>query len=146
MINIMTTIRHILRDDYSNGHLELYKQLTFMNPENISKNSYNEFVNKLNENHMIYVLLHEGRIVGTATIFIEEKLIRDISRVAHIEDVVIDKNCRGLGFGKLIIDHLIGIAKKRDCYKVILDCAKENQIFYEKCGLIANGYQMCKYF
>ena len=142
----MATIRHITKDDYSMGHLELYKQLTYINPEKIDQYTYEQFIDKLNDRHMIFVLIDQGKIVGSATIFIEEKLIRDISKVAHIEDVVIDKNCRGMGYGKMIIDYLVNIAKNNNCYKVILDCDINNQIFYEKCGLLLKGCQMCKYF
>lgn len=142
----MASIRHITKDDYKMGHLELYKQLTSINPENISQTAYEQFVDELNENHMVYVLIHNKKIVGSGTILIERKLIRDMSKVAHIEDIVIDESCRGMGFGKLVIDHLIDVAKNKKCYKVILDCAANNQIFYEKCGLVLKGCQMCKYF
>ena len=141
-----TNIREIEKGDYDKGHLELYKQLTHINPENISRSMYNNFVEKLNESHMIFVLVHNDSIVGSGTIIIEDKLIRDISRVGHIEDIVVDGNCRGSGYGKKIIEYLIEYSKKMGCYKVILDCSNSNQEFYEKCGLTLNGCQMCKYF
>ena len=53
---------------------------------------------------------------------------------AHIEDVVVDNMYRGNRTGKLLIEELIKIAKHYKCYKVILDCSKENVPFYEKCG------------
>ena len=37
-------------------------------------------------------------------------------------------------------------ADRKDCYKVILDCSEENQVFYEKNDFIYKGIQMAKYF
>lgn len=142
----MATIRQVEKEDYNRGHLELYKQLTQINPENINKSMYENFVSKLRDNHMIFVLIQNNIVVGSGTVIIEDKLIRNISKVAHIEDIVIDNSYRGSGHGKRIIEHLIDYSKKMGCYKVTLDCNIKNQEFYEKCGMLLNGCQMCKYF
>ena len=68
-----------------------------------------------------------------------------MSKVCHIEDIVICNTNRGMGIGKGLISFLINIANDEDCYKVILNCKKEYVGFYEKCGLVNHDIEMVKY-
>ena len=45
-----------------------------------------------------------------------------------------------------IIEQLKYISVKKNCYKVILDCAEHNIAFYEKCDFKRKEVQMVKYF
>ena len=87
-----------------------------------------------NEYHQTFVYEDEGRVVGTATVLIEHKLLHYGSRVGHIEDVVVDRNTRKSGIGKELIKACVDFCRYNKCYKAILDCSKENIPFYEKCG------------
>lgn len=87
-----------------------------------------------------------GRVVAAGTLLVERKFIRGCGSVGHIEDIVVDKSQRGKSLGKAIVVHLAGIAQDLRCYKVILDCDKENVVFYEKCGFKDKGSFMAKYF
>ena len=69
----------------------------------------------------------------------------DRSFRATLWDVVVDKNIRGYGLGKKIIDKAIQYAKNQGCYKIILDCNKDNIKFYEKCGFTHKEYEMVIY-
>src|SRR3990167_7311494 len=69
-------------------------------------------------------------VVGIASIIIEPKYYHNFRPLAHIEDVVIKKEYRGCGFGKLLIKHCIEYAKKHNCYRAILYCTNENVEFY----------------
>jgi len=91
-----------------------------------------------------YVVVIDGFIVGTATLYILEKLIHTGGKVGIIEDVAMHERSRGLGVGKKIIDHLIEHAKLNNCYKVILSCNKNNIGFYEKCGFYKHEITMRK--
>ena len=119
--------------------LELLKQLTvvgdfdYMIPYNIISE---------NPDYYIYVAQIENKIVGMATIFIEQKFIHSGSRVGHIEDVVVDSKSRKMNIGKLLIEKCVETAKLRDCYKVILDCDEKNIPFYSKCGFQKFGIAM----
>jgi glucosamine-phosphate N-acetyltransferase len=46
-------------------------------------------------------------VVGAASLVVEQKFIRDASLCGHIEDVVTDKQLRGKGMGKMLIDTLV---------------------------------------
>lgn len=82
----------------------------------------------------ILVVKFENVIIGTGSVLIEEKLIHNMGRVSHIEDIVIDIEYRGLGLAKLLMIQLIKFSKKQDCYKIILDASDNIKGFYEKLG------------
>ena len=89
---------------------------------------------KSNADRKTLVYEDDGKIIGTATAFIEHKFLHCGSRVGHIEDVVVDKNIRKSGIGKALIKECIEFCRYRMCYKAILDCSRENIPFYECCG------------
>lgn len=92
------------------------------------------------ENHFIFVLEKEGRLLGTATLLLQMNLSHAGRPYAHIENVVIDEKHRGKGIGKKILGHLVEKAKERNCYKIILHCKKDSILpFYKKCGLRETG-------
>lgn len=143
----MHTLREAKPDDYY-AHVQLYQQLSTLDPDAITQEIYNDFLNSLNENHKIFVIYdaEANQVIGTATLLIERKIIHNMNRVGHIEDVVIDSRYRGQGLGKLIVQFITRFAKARGCYKVILNCIDANINFYEKNGFIKKGNEMANYF
>ena len=138
-------IDHLSKDDYSIEYFKLLGQLSSIQPKNISREDFNRFIERLNERHMIKVIRNRESktIVGSITIFIEEKLIHNFGKVGHIEDVIVDKSARGYGLGKRLLE----TAKLEcgGCYKIILDCYSENIEFYRKCGYEWKGNEMALY-
>ena len=110
--------------------------------------SYNNIINNLDDNHNIFVYVLDNKIVGMITLLHEQKLIHNMGRVGHIEDVVVSSSCRGHGLGKMLVNRCIEYAKKQGCYKCILDCSEENVPFYKKCnsGFEVKGVQMALYY
>ena len=85
--------------------INLLSQLTTVgNPtvESINKNIY--------DNIYVAYLTDDNNIIGTITLFVEDKIIHNGSKVGHIEDVVVDKNYRKLGAGKLLIDYVVNLS------------------------------------
>ena len=139
-------IRNLQKTDYNKNYLNLLEQLTKVDKEKITFEKFKNFIDDLNKNHKIIVIEFKNKIVATGTILIENKIIHGLSKVAHIEDIVVDEESRGMGLGKKIISFLIDIAEKENCYKVILNCKNKYIKFYEKCGLKPHAIQMVKYF
>jgi len=81
------------------------------------------------------------------TILIEPKLIHSGSSVAHIEDLVVDKDYQRLGIAKELIDFSVDYINNsiNKCYKIILDCKKELIPFYNKFEFEERNIQMAKY-
>lgn len=145
----MTIIfRELQKDDYTKGYIELLSNLS--NTGNISYDKYISTLEHLQNsgNYHIFVIedIEEHVIIGTITLFIEQKFIRECGKVGHIEDVVVSNKYRGSGYGKNLIEMAMAQAEQKGCYKIILDCSKNNIDFYKKCGLEEKEYQMVKYF
>ena len=70
-----SVIRRLEETDYNKEYLQLLKQLTSVDPDKISRKDFKEFMENLNENHMIFVIedLESKIIIGTITILIEKK-------------------------------------------------------------------------
>jgi len=135
-------LRKLEINDYYNGILNLLSQLTICN--DISFESfYKQYLN-MGTNYHIYVIEEDSSIVGFGCLYLDYKFYRNCSSVGHIEDIIVDKNYRGKGYAKIIINKLIEIAKN-DCYKVILSCTDEYIHFYGKFGLKNDGNNMILY-
>lgn len=136
-------VRRISVTDYSEDIFRLYSQLS--SAPIVTEEIFEEFVRSLNDNHNVIVVLDKDRVIGCATYLIEMKLIRGGSRVMHIEDVVVDREYRGMGLGSMLLNSLKKISEERGCYKMILDCSNEYRSFYEKNGFSNKNIQMSMY-
>ena len=123
-------VSNLKKEDFSLDYFNLLGQLTTIDPEKITKNDFDVFIDNLSDIHLVKVIKHENLIVGTVTILKELKILHNLKKVGHIEDVVIHEKYRGYGLGKKLIE----IAKNEceDCYKIILNCKDHNIGFYEK--------------
>jgi len=139
-------IRKLAKSDFNNKYFDLLDQLSSTNQENITYDKFELFINQLNNNHNIYIIEKNNKIIASGTLLIENKIIHNFGKVGHIEDIVVDFNERGSGLGKLMINHLIETAKNLNCYKIILNCNESNVKFYEKCGFVKKELEMVIYF
>jgi glucosamine-phosphate N-acetyltransferase len=89
-----------------------------------------------------YVARQEHLTVGTASLLVEQKSIHSGGLVGHIEDVATREGYEGRGIGKRLVVHAATEAWRLGCYKVILDCSKENLPFYERCGFRPHEIEM----
>lgn len=119
---------------------DLLKQLTEA-PE-ITHEKYNDIVSSLNDNHNIFTFVDNGKTVGLITLFIEQKLIHGGKCVAHIEDLVVDREYRRKGISSALIGHVMQYINNKNCYKVILNCKEELEPVYENSGFQKKGIQM----
>lgn len=127
-------IRRIEENDLSKGFLDSLDSLR--KASNLEKEKAEKILQniKSNPNHVVFVALLEDKIVGSTTLLIEQKFIHDGGLVGHIEDVVVRKEIQGKGIGEKLVKSALEYAKKRGCYKTILDCTDEVKSFYEKIG------------
>ena len=142
-------IRKLSQDDLMNGFFECLKALTIVGDIENNLEQSNNILNNLPKNINIYVYYDESseynennKVLGTATLLMEQKFIHNGGKVGHIEDVAINKQYQGLGIGKKLILHCLDVAEKEGCYKTILDCSEHNVIFYEKCGFKSKDIMM----
>jgi len=131
-------IRLINEEDLEE-YLELLSQLTTVG--NII-NSKDVLKRISNQNIYIFVSIIDEKVVGCASLLIEQKFIHSGRTVGHIEDVVVHNNYRKKGIGRDLIDTCVNAAKTFNCYKVILDCDENNIPFYQKCNFKKKGVCM----
>jgi len=89
--------------------------------------------------HFLIVLEQDGVLVGTAELDIQDYLFHACKSCGHLENVVVDKNHRKKGIAVKLVNHLVELAKKNKCYKVILDCVPEIIRVYEKSNFKTTG-------
>jgi glucosamine-phosphate N-acetyltransferase len=110
---------------------------------------FNEILQEVqkNPNHCIFVLedTQAQRIVGNVTVLLERKFIRGGHNVGHIEDVVIDKHYRGRKLGFDMLMYVNTFVYEFNCYKYILDCKPELEVFYSSSGYTKSNIQMSMY-
>jgi len=127
-------IRKLQRKDIYNGFLLSLDSLR--KSSHIKSKKADRIFNRIlkNPDHVIYVAIDNGKVVGTTTLLIEQKFIHDGGKVGHIEDVAVRKEYQGREIGKKIVGALLKYAEKKGCYKTILDCSDELIPFYENMG------------
>ena len=131
----------IIRDfkitDIDKGLLETYKEVWSINE--ITENAVNQFLS--NDNHMVICEV-EGEVVGTATLHLQKKFIRNGGLAGFIEDVAVREKFRGRNIGSQLIQYLIEKAKEFGCYKVVLSCFPERVEFYQRNGFFQESITM----
>lgn len=153
--SIVKLTKHHLTDELK----DLYKQLSHGNkdPEadNQTMTQWMEDLERRGDEVFVYVATRSQRgdatsfdtfIGGVGTIVYDEKLLHGGCRAAHIEDVVVREDLRGLGAGKSIVDYLVSRARKKGCYKISLVCKEELQSFYVDRGFTEGGKNMVMRF
>ncbi|GAQ87498.1 glucosamine-6-phosphate N-acetyltransferase [Klebsormidium nitens] len=141
--------RRLEAGDFHKGYMGLLAQLTVAGDvtEEAFKARVEEMAARAPDYHTVVIEdSAASRVVATATLLIERKILRNCGKCGHVEDVVVDKDVRGKHLGQKLINELIRIAQEQGCYKVILDCADYNTSFYEKSGFVKKEIQMVKYF
>lgn len=141
-------LRPLSIDDYDFGYMELLSELTEVG--NIQQYEFQDQFSRMMATDAYRIIVLEdvftGKVIGTATLVIEMKFIHGCGKVGHVEDVIVSSEHRGKQYGLKLVQHLIDLAGKEGCYKVMLDCAEKNVKFYEKSGMSKKEVQMVKYF
>lgn len=114
------------------------KDMKICNKEQMKRN----FMNRPG-NTITYVITINDVIISTATVIFETKL-RYLQPCCHIEDVGVHPEYRSKGYGKMIVDHCVGMARGKKCYKVKLCCSDKNVGFYSQMGFVVNANGMEK--
>lgn len=137
-------IRRVKASDYNNNYLETLKALTVVG--DVTEAEFADTVaiwdSQPQQYHNMVIIDDQGKVAAAGNIVIEQKMIHHCGRVGHIEDIAVHESQQGKQLGKALILLLLDIAKRENCYKVILDCDPKNVGFYEKCGLKQCGIEM----
>lgn len=127
-------------------YLELLAELTIVS--NIETTVFIENIATIHQMGCIIVKyisspgLDDFTMIASGTIIIEPKIIRGGKSVGHIEDIVVKREYRGNKIAQDILEQLKGLAREKNCYKIILDCGQNVKKVYEHYGFEEKGCQM----
>ena len=126
------TLRELTPADLSHGFLETLAGLAKVD---LAVDAANEVLQKrLQTGIRTFVAADGERIVGTASLLIEQKFIHGGGLCGHIEEVVVHPDYKNQGIARALVRHATAEAEKMSCYKVILNCFDDLVPFYESCG------------
>ena len=97
-------VRKLKNNDFS--IIQLLEQFKNENL-NISGPHLQDFISQLHNNHIVLVIEDQQKIICCGTILIETKLLHNLGKVGHIEDIITHSSYRGQGLGKKIIQSLV---------------------------------------
>jgi glucosamine-phosphate N-acetyltransferase len=122
-------MRPLAKTDHSRSHLSVLSVLT--STPAVSFEDYTAAFDALRACPSTYFTLvivnrSTDQIVGVGCVFIEQKFIRGLGKVGHIEDIAVDKAMQGRKLGLRIIQALAEISERVGCYKTILNCSDSN--------------------
>ena len=136
------TTRRIMPHDIDNGFLS---SLDSLRPSRDMDRERALAILKViegNPNHIVAVALVDNRVVGTATLLIEQKFIHNGGLAGHIEDVSVSSTHQRCGIGSALLEYLLQISSDHGCYKTTLDCDAELVPFYTGIGFKRHGILM----
>ena len=137
-------LREFELEDYNKGYFDLITQLL-----ESPLPSYEDFESRYNEmkdtklyNIFVVECRSTQKVVGTISVVIEFKFLENLSKVAHIEDFVVDEKYRGKSLGRVLIEKAIQFSKETGCIKTKLHSRPHVQALYEKFGFVDKGPTM----
>jgi glucosamine-phosphate N-acetyltransferase len=135
-------VRNLELGDYGNGFLETLTSLTTVGE--IDQALFQRVFERIDADPGYHILVVDidGVVAGSITLLVEQKFIHAGGLVGHIEDVVVRDDFQGRGLGKVLVESALTRAEEVGCYKVILDCSRDNVPFYTKCGFREREVEM----
>ena len=144
MVVSKLVVRSLERGDLTCGFLETLDSLKSTSGMRQEKAEEIFDMTETDPNRIIAVAIIDRRVVGTATLLVEQKFIHCGGMTGHIEDVAVHKDHQGAGVGTAVVQFLLEAARVRGCYKTILDCKDDLVPYYERLGfrLYSNGMRI----
>ncbi|WP_017415331.1 GNAT family N-acetyltransferase [Clostridium tunisiense] len=139
----MSEVMRLARYEELKEILKLYRQLQPNDPEVSNNSELKEIWDSIYKDPNLYYIVAEveGKIVSSCNIAIIKNLTRNLRPYGLIENVVTDLNYRKRGYATKALNLALDIAKKNNCYKVMLltgSKREETLRFYETVGFERN--------
>ena len=135
-----------LNETNYNEIIQLYSYFSKIDKIILNFKNLKSLIERLPQNHNIFLYLENNIIVGAITLIIEEKIIHSGGKVGHIEDFVVLEEYRNKGIGTLLYNYVKNLCEQNKCYKMILDCNELIENYYIKKGFVKKGSYMTYYF
>ena len=136
--------------------LDLYRELTisFSQVEMSRSPSPDDYRKAFAEicadpRHELFVAEYQGEVVGTVVLLIVPNLSHSATPWALVENLIVGQKHRGMGLGKMLLEHVIARAKEKGCHRIELCSDKrreEAHRLYRSVGFEALAYGFRIYF
>lgn len=136
----MINIRLLKKSDFVQ-YISLINQFRPINMD-ISFEKFDEIYDIIFKSSEIYVAYIDEKIVGSITVFYEQKFIHKLSVYAHIEDVIVDENYRHMKIGSTLLSYVKNTANQKGCFKCLLACNDSVKQFYINNNFEERGLNM----
>ena len=123
----MIGIREFKKEDLHNGYIETISEVWPC--DGVTEETLERVLDK---NTYIFVAVNDGEIVGSLSLYIQNKFIHNGSCVGFIEEVVTREKFHGNQIGSLLVNRAVKKCEEIGCYKVLLYCYDDVVSFYEK--------------
>jgi len=130
-------MRVLTRNDYS----AYFPLINEFRTTQFTESEFKLYMDTLPPNIEIWVMEDGGRLVATATVIFEPKLIFDMCTFAHIEDVCVASDYRKNGMGSSLMKNILKRCDEKGCRKVTLVCNESVAPFYFTNGFEKRGIQ-----
>jgi glucosamine-phosphate N-acetyltransferase len=130
--SVTLTLCEMMGPDLTNGLLETLEILAEVGLK--PGQAAEVFRNRLRAGALTFVARAGRRVVGTVSLLLEQKFLHGGGWVGHVEDVAVHRDYQGRGVGSALVRHATEEARRRGCYKVILNCYERLVPFYERLG------------
>ena len=128
--------------------IENFKKKHIDSVFDIMKRNLSDFKPKKNEYNKLWLSYKKDRKLFSVVASINKKILGHAKIIGHgslvinstirggklgyIEDIVVEKKFRHLGYATQIVSNLKKISKEKGCYKIILQTKNHNIEFYKK--------------
>ena len=88
-------------------------------------------------------IIEDEKVVGRAFLYLIHNDLHD-EPYGFMEDVYVDESFRGQGYGKILVNKIIDLARDNSCYKLIATSRHERgQVheLYKKLGFVEYGVE-----
>ncbi len=99
--------------------------------------------------HELVVAEEDGEVIGTLVLLIVPNLSHGALPWALVENMVVDRQRRRRGMGKLLMDYALTQARDAGCYKIVLSSNRKRpdaHRFYRSVGFEPSAHGFRHYF
>ena len=137
-MNIVASLRSFVPED-ADRVIELLQDVSTYKPDPAKTPALVRHFTEQVDTHAC-VAITGDRVVGFGSIFMFQRVRGGMSAI--IEDIVVENRLRGCGIGRLILNDLLAEARKRECFKISLECGPAAEQFYKATGFEMGGRVM----
>lgn len=108
----------------------------------VPKNRFFSILLQVPSNQYHYLYQEDGKLIGFVSLYIEQKLSLGCLCVAHINDLIVDKNYPSSKIERELIEHCVQVAKYNNCCRVVVHCNECSVPLCKDLGFTPQGREL----